>query len=373
MNKKGFTLIELLAVIVILAVIALIATPAVLNIIEDSRRSAAEASARNIVSAAKTYYATKLIGNSSINQIDITDGTLKYSGEQATKGKIFFDNEGNTYLKLYINGYCVERNYNGVVSSGKVEESGCEVPEVAPESDIEKKIGDVVYYNPTLNDYCTDYVASNSALNQMDGCLKWHIYKIDEDGYNLILDHAFTFLESDIDLNVLNSVGDYVKIKTANDYGWAIEATAPKFIDMVSLTGVYEEIKDSENIFYAYIDYVNEVLKDYNTDDDHFAYSSYGAIYFNKVDENKENALSVIEVLKRNHPEIMLPEFLYKDLINNCDENLQCMGGSLFIDFGKDDPIPLSINFLGPIQTIYITEYESDGSYKMAPVIKVTK
>ena len=39
--KKGFTLIELLAVIVILAVIALIAAPAVLNIIEDSKKSAA--------------------------------------------------------------------------------------------------------------------------------------------------------------------------------------------------------------------------------------------------------------------------------------------------------------------------------------------
>ena len=38
MKKKGFTLIELLAVIVILAVIALIATPAVLNIIEDSKK-----------------------------------------------------------------------------------------------------------------------------------------------------------------------------------------------------------------------------------------------------------------------------------------------------------------------------------------------
>ena len=56
MKKKGFTLIELLAVIVILAVIALIATPAVLNIIEDSRKSAAEASVRNITNAAKTQF-----------------------------------------------------------------------------------------------------------------------------------------------------------------------------------------------------------------------------------------------------------------------------------------------------------------------------
>ena len=51
MNKKGFTLIELLAVIVILAIIALIATPAVLNIIEDSKESAARDSAMVISKA----------------------------------------------------------------------------------------------------------------------------------------------------------------------------------------------------------------------------------------------------------------------------------------------------------------------------------
>ena len=40
-KKNAFTLIELLAVIVVLAIIALIATPAVLNIIEDSKKAAA--------------------------------------------------------------------------------------------------------------------------------------------------------------------------------------------------------------------------------------------------------------------------------------------------------------------------------------------
>ena len=39
-NKKGFTLIELLAVIVILAIIMVIAVPQILNVINDSRRSA---------------------------------------------------------------------------------------------------------------------------------------------------------------------------------------------------------------------------------------------------------------------------------------------------------------------------------------------
>lgn len=39
-NKKGFTLIELLAVIVILAIIMVIAVPQILNVIENSRKSA---------------------------------------------------------------------------------------------------------------------------------------------------------------------------------------------------------------------------------------------------------------------------------------------------------------------------------------------
>ena len=40
MKEKGFTLIELLAVIVILAIMALIATPIVLGIIDDTKKSA---------------------------------------------------------------------------------------------------------------------------------------------------------------------------------------------------------------------------------------------------------------------------------------------------------------------------------------------
>ena len=51
-NNKGFTLIELLAVIVILAIIALIATPIILGIINDSRKSAARESAKLV---AKTF------------------------------------------------------------------------------------------------------------------------------------------------------------------------------------------------------------------------------------------------------------------------------------------------------------------------------
>ena len=125
MKSKGFTLIELLAVIVILAIIALIATPAVLNIIEDSRKSAAEASARNILSAAKTYRMQQIMKNEDIDMIDLTDTDLKYDGSQADKGVIYFWQNGTTRTRVYINGYCVEIDEDNKATSDKVAIDEC--------------------------------------------------------------------------------------------------------------------------------------------------------------------------------------------------------------------------------------------------------
>ena len=53
-NKKGFTLIELLAVIVILAIIMVIAVPQILNVINDSRKSAWDNSIKLIANSMQT-------------------------------------------------------------------------------------------------------------------------------------------------------------------------------------------------------------------------------------------------------------------------------------------------------------------------------
>ena len=53
-KEKGFTLIELLAVIVILAILMVVAVPKILNVIENSRKSAAESSIKLVKDAIKT-------------------------------------------------------------------------------------------------------------------------------------------------------------------------------------------------------------------------------------------------------------------------------------------------------------------------------
>jgi len=130
MNKKGFTLIELLAVIVILAIIALIAVPSILNIIEDSKKSAAEASARGIAREAENYYAQSILNGSTPTSIDLSTDILNYNGEKPEKGLVSYDKAGRTHTKLYMDGYCVIVDYDNKVSSEKVSSDGCNLNSV---------------------------------------------------------------------------------------------------------------------------------------------------------------------------------------------------------------------------------------------------
>ena len=77
-RKKGFTLVELLAVIVILAIIALIATPIILNIIKDAKRSAAKDSAYGYIDAVEKYIvlAKTQTGNYKLELVPTEDKEL---------------------------------------------------------------------------------------------------------------------------------------------------------------------------------------------------------------------------------------------------------------------------------------------------------
>ena len=119
MNKnKGFTLIELLAVIVILAILMVIAVPKILNVIENSRKSAAESSIKLVKDAIRSQVTSESMmgtnftsdesgcytfnfddqnsGNAKALQLknkeNIT-GTIKYCNGNFTNNTLVFDGQ----------------------------------------------------------------------------------------------------------------------------------------------------------------------------------------------------------------------------------------------------------------------------------------
>ena len=228
MKKKGFTLIELLAVIVILAVIAVIATPAVLNIIEDSKKSAAEASARSIVGAAKTHYIKNIMDNKPNSNVDLSTNTLKYDGEQAKKGLLSYDANGNVSGKMYISGYCVEVALDGAITSTKTNESECtiDIPQVTTYTN-----GTVVYYNPETNKKCSNSEAV-STIGTKTGCMKWYVFndKV-SDTVNLLLDHNTTAFVAWASSGINANGPQEVKTQLESDTSTWTKSIKPRLIE----------------------------------------------------------------------------------------------------------------------------------------------
>ena len=124
-SKKGFTLIELLAVIVILAVIALIATPIILNMINDAKKSASKDSAYGYIEAIEYENQMSMLDNKKYQKIndgeysDIEEITnrIKLKGTKPTSGNITITNGRVTEAELCIDKYIV--TYNGKEASVK--------------------------------------------------------------------------------------------------------------------------------------------------------------------------------------------------------------------------------------------------------------
>lgn len=91
-KNKGFTLIELLAVIVILAIIALIATPIILGVIEDARKSSAQSSALGYIDAVEKQIAIDMLktdaGEETTDRIVYTPGTAITVADIGDKVKV---------------------------------------------------------------------------------------------------------------------------------------------------------------------------------------------------------------------------------------------------------------------------------------------
>jgi len=130
-NKKGFTLVELLAVVVILALIALIASPIILNIIENSRKSSFASSMDGAVRAIENFYsvhyndegfnrnATYKYSNGRLYYVGtlngIPDQTIEISGNLGNGiGSGMVDSDGKVTFHLESNGFCGDATSSGV-------------------------------------------------------------------------------------------------------------------------------------------------------------------------------------------------------------------------------------------------------------------
>jgi type IV pilus assembly protein PilA len=115
-NEKGLTLIELLAVIVILGIIAAIAVPSIGGLIDNSRKEAHIANARQMIGAAKIYVSSRnaeistptdltlqtLISEGLIDDFKDPDGGAGYN---KTASKVVVSKSGNSYTySVYLKG-----------------------------------------------------------------------------------------------------------------------------------------------------------------------------------------------------------------------------------------------------------------------------
>ena len=299
-NKKGFTLIELLAVIVILAIIALIATPIILNMINDARKSAAVDSAYGYIEAIDYNNAMSQL-NGKYKKIESGEVTsfnnkVNVKGTKPTSGTIEVDASGRVIkATLVINGYEVkyedgEATVEGKVTDNENKEEKEEQPENQqpeevvtgptsedPDKNTTKGLLKIVYLDPTdLTKTCTSEDAANNVNSNgtpteiTTGCMKWYAYKDDGTNYLMILDHNITgtlaWSHSISDKpGVMTDAANFLNNKTSSwDSKLSLSETIDNFDytgykarlitadEVAEITGANTSLKWASNLTYTY-------------------------------------------------------------------------------------------------------------------------
>ena len=118
--KKGFTLIELLAVIVILAIITAISVPMILNVIDDSKKSAYENDVKTLIDIAILNYETN--DNNPPTSYNFSDSTISsklegYDGDLPKSGTITLNLENDRITSVTVSSltskdgvWCANKN-----------------------------------------------------------------------------------------------------------------------------------------------------------------------------------------------------------------------------------------------------------------------
>ena len=168
-NKKGFTLIELLAVIIILAVIALIATPIVLNVIENARKSANKDSAYGLLDSAKLYYMESLLDESKSLSGNLID-KINVSGSKPDSGTVYINNKGETAIAVVYDKICYIKNYSETDLTETSDIENCKIKVVYKDNILNGS-------DPELKDNLVPVVIGNDGtVKKADIYSEWYNY-----------------------------------------------------------------------------------------------------------------------------------------------------------------------------------------------------
>lgn len=198
-NKKGFTLIELLAIIVILAIIAVITVPIILNVIDNSKKGAATASAYGYLDSIKKTYVSGLFDNNNL-KIDgdynvnsntgglsgIENYDVSVSGKIPSAGTLTIDSN-NISGCLQFDEYKVEITDNEVTSTVKGTCGVHEIRTVTQKVDGTLSIGDMVKLGDTEAFYV---VSSNSTTTVLLARYNLYVGEVYERNYDYLNNYS---------------------------------------------------------------------------------------------------------------------------------------------------------------------------------------
>ena len=259
-RKNGFTLIELLAVIVILAIIALIATPIILNMINDAKKSAAKDSLYGYIEAIEYNNSMSGIDSTKYPLISASDvatinSQVKVKGTPPTKGTVTITSGRVTGADLCINNYSVHYDGKEATIEGNACDVNIEETKKGPTQEVatsDKTYKAIVYLDPTdLTKECNES-NSESTTGKKEGCMKWYAYKDDGTNYTMILDHNTTALvawnSSGNNADEMNKVKIALKSDTLN---WKQTAKLITADEVAEITGAKEVLDWTSDKTYA--------------------------------------------------------------------------------------------------------------------------
>ena len=245
--NKAFTLIELLAVIIILAIVALIATPIILDVVEDARKSAGLSESNMILSGINNYCATeeiKIQMNSSYTAVCTSSMTKEDVPTMVNLGnaeilEIEYSDK-LIWLKVKSNGKIYSLQDNAMV------EGDLEKPEVA------YKVGDLlkvqVSDSETQNIYVLevngDEIVGILDRNLPGGTVSW----ISEEDYNSAGGN-WTSDSDEVKNQNLKEFGPVTANKVLNErtssWNKVNKIEMPEVITMLKLTEYYKQLESN--------------------------------------------------------------------------------------------------------------------------------